>query len=207
MSFSDQVRRAKLEKTDPLRVAIDEDDVDYLVGYVRNDNFVDFASRAYESGNGYSIRYNPITGDTEMFIAGSRSIGDWVSNALEGINTGLLAFGHEFELPERDPFGNEWERGMLWRKNSARKYDDIARKYGVDVTYGHSRGGAILGDMKYGGRKVGLDSAQIISDNPDNLNLEDGKWFDQILGTRGSHNLFADGDSDLHFVYKKRKTK
>lgn len=203
-NFADQVRRAKLEKTDPLRHAIDEDDVDYLVGYVRNDNFNDFALRAYSSKNGYAIRRNPVTGDTEMFIAGSRSGGDWASNLLEGINTGLLTDGLTgIELPELDPFGRKWQRGMNWRRDAARRYDEIAQRNGVDVTYGHSRGGAIIGDMKYGGRKVGLDSAQIISDDPSNLNLEDGRWFDAILGMRGEHNLYADGDSQLHFVYKK----
>jgi len=56
----------------------------YYQKLISADPFFDsFAEEAYKSKDGYAIRESPFTGETEMFIAGTRNVSDFASNFLD----------------------------------------------------------------------------------------------------------------------------
>jgi len=154
-------------------------------------DFDTFSKSAYASKEGYAIRSNPISGETEMFVAGTRNTGDWISNLIEG---GLTAVGKPGGTP--------------WRKRAQRKYEKIAKDRHVSILYGHSRGGAIVADMKLPANvtKVGLDAAMVIANNTNMLNLNEaghglGATFDLSLSIRGKRNEYMNLGSNIHHVW------
>jgi len=67
--------------------AVDARDISKLASeLVAPASFGEFVDHAYGNQEGYAIRINPVTGEKEMMVAGSKSIGDWILNAYD---TGL----------------------------------------------------------------------------------------------------------------------
>lgn len=70
-------------------------DPNYWERYFERGQMGDFMKEAYESPDGYAIRTNPLTGKTEMFVAGThnpfksgervKGAVEWVQNVLEGV--------------------------------------------------------------------------------------------------------------------------
>jgi hypothetical protein len=188
---------------------------------LENPSFITFAKDAYKAKENYAIRINPITGEKEMFIAGSHSpftrkgVGQWALN-LWDVPIALLEhpsdewfLGPEMKWADEaikygrdrgyDPIG--WLDP--WRRRSTKKFERIARDQGVDVIYGHSRGGAIVADMHVpkGTKKVGLDAAMLLAGNRAMLNYKEDQVFDEIIATSGQHNETFDVGPKFHQVW------
>jgi len=190
-----------------------------------------FADEAYASQKGYSIRVNPETGNKEMFIAGTRNGWDWFSNVVEA--TGASTFFNNpahtvvhageaaYMFITKEPVPPEYlglaekvadyietpngRKATPWRQKAQDHYTEIAIEEGVDVIYGHSRGGAIVADMDTppSMTKIGLDAAMILADNKGMINFYQGeqefefgepmKWVksqvDMALGSTGENNI------------------
>lgn len=175
-------------------------------------DFDDFVAVAYEDPEGYSIRVNPVNGETEMMVAGTRNFRDWTSNVYDTwavnqdvFNKSLLrkagySKDHIFKL----------EQMNVWRTSAQRKYERIAKENHVDVIYGHSRGGALVADMRIEGvEKVGLDAAMASARNKDMFNLNEGGTdqgitglFDYAIGLTGTNNHSFNLGSAAHKVWK-----
>ena len=163
------------------------------------DSFDEFAKEAYDDANdGYSIRVNPLTGDKEMFIAGTKppGHGQWLLNVwdMPWYNMTHLTGWTGFE--RMDP----------WRYQRTKDFSRIAREQGVDVIYGHSRGGAIVADMDVPPyvTKVGLDAAMAIAADKDTLNLQEfglSGMFDKVIGLTGEENFNFDLGPKFHSVW------
>lgn len=212
------------------------DKLDYskenLKKILSNREFDEMASEAYDSDLGYSIRYNEETGKREMFVAGTRDIAQWGLNAFDA---GVAAGDHMFNELGKHVLGNAlWEQldkssiGKrakhafdpgnvdLPRRQKTKILEKIARENHVDVIYGHSRGGALVADMKVpGAKKIGLDAAMILTNNKEMMNIEEGGapigggrkvkgLFDQTLGVTGRNNIYIDADErGFHNVWRK----
>ena len=162
-------------------------------------SFDDFAKEAYDDGNdGYAIRINPLTGDKEMFIAGTKppGHGQWALNLwdMPWYNLSHITGWEGFE--RMDPF----------RYRKTKYFERIAKEAGVDVIYGHSRGGAIVADMDVPSNitKVGLDAAMVIAADKDTLNLQEfgvSGLFDKVIGMTGDENVDFDLGPKFHSVW------
>lgn len=133
-------------------------------------SFQAFSDRAYKNKSGYAIRINPITGEKEMFIAGTRNKWDWAANLVEV----------------------KYQGRLFYRKRAVAKYQRIADREGVSVIYGHSRGGALVADMRTkdkGVRKYGLDAAMLLANNRDKgmKNYRNAGTFDKAIGLTGTN--------------------
>lgn len=151
---------------------------------LRDRSFDAFAKQAYASKEGYAIRVNPTNGQKEMFVAGTRNVFDWAANLAEVKYKGKL----------------------FYRKRAVAKYQKIAKANGVDVIYGHSRGGALVGDIvaEKGTRKVGLDAATIISGDKRMPNYRQGGFlgtFDRTIGFTGKNQKIVKSKR-FHKVWK-----
>lgn len=177
--------------------------------------FEEFSKLAYTSKKGYAIRVNPRTGQKEMFIAGTRSTGQHVLNVWDGIlyNTQAI-FGDELDHTWENETGlPSWTRPDItffdpWRKYKTDQFEQIARREGVDVIYGHSRGGAIVADMDVDDHvvKIGLDSAMIIAEHKDMVNYNE--WgttpsgvFDGFIGLTGKDNRTKNLGDEFHHAW------
>jgi len=162
------------------------DDIDTIKRTIADVSFDRFVKAAYASKDGYSIRINPITNKREMLVAGTRSLSQWALNAYDGL---LHKYGLGF-IQILDP----------WRFQTQAKFSKIASLGEIDVIYGHSRGGAIVADMKLPPctQRVGLDAAMMIAKNKNMVNLNEGgslnptAVFDQFIGQTGKHNVTVD---------------
>ncbi len=141
---------------------------------VRRYDFNKFAKQAYEAPRGYAIRENPHTGEREMFVAGTRTTGDWGGNLKESVR-------RKYETLLRLK-----SRPVGYRSRYENHLADVARKAKVDVIYGHSRGAALVNDIPYSGaKKIGLDGATIMSFQPySNDNYIQNQPFDKLIGGR-----------------------
>jgi hypothetical protein len=157
-------------------------------------SFNDFASEAYASPRGYAIRRNPMTGETEMFVAGTRNIGDHISNVWDLANRIALAPAQE-AWNEKGLPPSLMPKHTLWKSNALRHYNKVARDNNVDVIYGHSRGGALVADMSVdeGVAKVGLSAATLIAHNKDIWNTTSPDLFSRGIGLSGHNNTVMDG--------------
>lgn len=179
-------------------------------------DFADFAREAYSSGKGYSIRTNPLTGEKEMFVAGSRSVGDWILNVYDGAIYGAEnvasskadAFWDDSKLPKNKRPKLSW--ADPFRKYGEWRLGRIARREGVDVVYGHSRGGALVADMNVGNaKKIGLDSAMWIATNKELDNYNQGgdmdhpfqQSFDAAIGLTGKKNHTLNLGDHFHHAW------
>jgi len=154
------------------------------------------AERAYASKDGYAISKNAQTGDVEMFVRGTATLGEWAQNVVES------------------PFyyGKVKKYSLGVRQEYADRLSRIAKREGVTVVYGHSRGAAVLGDMEGSFLKIGLDGATILNSrkrNEDILNVRQTSAFDWLLARRTKKHLKPGGfksitGSEFHWVYKSR---
>jgi len=133
---------------------------------IRNQDFEIFSQKAYDNADGYSLRRNPLTGETEMFVAGTRTTPDWIADVYEGLNKNAPA---------------------KYRDKYVKKLEDIAKYNHVTVIYGHSRGGAIVNQMNVPGASVlELDGADNI-DRGSNVtwNIIQDQMFDHAISNKG----------------------
>lgn len=158
-------------------------------------SFHDFAKEAYESEGGYAIRVNEMTGEKEMFVAGTRKASQWVLNFWDAYN--YLS-------------GSNMKAFNIWRTGKISELENVARANDIDVIYGHSRGGALVADMDLPETvtKVGLDAAMVLTDNKDMINFNEGGagnrggWFDKMIGFGGENNVTMDTSPDkFHNVW------
>lgn len=150
-----------------------------------------------------------------MFIAGTRSPGQWALNAWDSILYGAEDLkGHEldFEFTSETGLPPNWRPSLKnldpWRSRTTKRLSKIAIDNNVDVIYGHSRGGAILADMptNEGTIKIGLDSAMIIASNKEMTNFNEGGTgftgeFDRAIGLTGDANVSKNLGSKIHHVW------
>lgn len=165
MSFEDQSKRAKSLTNAYQR------NYDWLsgVGPVRQQEAVTYGSKfadyelekgfnsAYANPKGYAIRKNPISRKNEMYVRGTTMKGygrEWISNALEALPRGVADV---FDLGLAQSFS------LQQRRKHASYLDSVAKRNGVDAVLGHSRGAAIVSDMTFSKRKVGVDGAMLLA--------------------------------------------
>jgi hypothetical protein len=171
----------------------------FYKGAVQKKDFGQFADLAYKSKRGYHLRTNPITGESEMFVAGTRNARDWAANVTDTLkhNTPFLK-----RLP---PF--------QYRRKYTDMLSDVAKKNRVKRVYGHSRGAALVSDMKGPYERVGLDGAMLMATDRNMVNLTaSGRFgsspataaFDGLIGLGGQQNISTPAQS-FHSVYNKRK--
>lgn len=167
-------------------LACSVDDLETLKKTIADPSFQQFADRAYAAKEGYSIRQNPSTGKKEMFVAGTREMSQWALNVYDG----LLHSSGLGQIQILDPF-------KFMKQNELGK---IASDNGVQIVYGHSRGGALVADMPLPRctQRIGLDAAMMIAGNKNMINLnEGGSWnpmsvFDKYIGETGAQNVTID---------------
>ena len=194
---------------------VSRDNVSAIEADLSGAGFKDFVADGYAAKDGYSIRYNPKTGQKEMFIAGTRNAAQWGLNVLDSalygldkaISTGVNTTERLFmeDLLHKDvgtpvPVNLKlFSRLDIPRHKKEKFYEQIAKDEGVEVIYGHSRGGAMMADMDVPGvEKVGLDAAMLISHDTDTLNINEGGGynplglFDELIGLTGKDNVHFD---------------
>lgn len=166
------------------------DDLITLLKTISDPKFKDFAHQSYRSKHGYSLRINPSTKKKEMFVAGTRSTGQWILNMWDLFlySKGIL-----------DPTALTSKLDPI-RKAKEKQLSKVASENNVDIIYGHSRGGALVADMPGLSpciQRVGLDSAMLLARNKHMVNLNEGGTgilgaFDAMIGTTGKHNVSID---------------
>lgn len=200
------------------------DSLDAIQNHLKDPNFATFVKAAYDAPEGYSIRINPATGKKEMMVAGTRDANQWVLNAVDsGLYLGdkaiktlgnaavtaaydaaeeIFPLAHVFPKPHIKGV-HLLERADPWRQTKQKYYAQIAKENGVDLVYGHSRGGALVADMSLprGVQKVGLDAAMLIAHNTGMLNINEGGGlnplglFDEAIGLTGKENVTFDAST------------
>ena len=206
--YAEQIAKAKI-------VGVNSQDIDSVKTTLGHPSFNQFANQAYTTERGYAIRVNPLTGQKEMFIAGTRNQQDWASNLLEISPHGTKLLGNHLYTFGID-LEDQWtDHASPWRKRAQSYYEQVALDEHVDIIYGHSRGGAIVADMQVSDdiQKVGLDAAMIIADNKDMINYyEAGEgsgrgwtWvksrFDAGIGLTGKNNKHLNLSKKFHHVW------
>lgn len=205
--YAKQIAKAKV-------TGVDSSNYDSVKTSIGHPSFNDFANEAYASERGYAIRVNPVTGQKEMFIAGTRTAQDWASNAMEIRPKGGKWYAkHMFkDLADSEQFDDLDHHATKWREEAQQHYEEVAIEEGVEVIYGHSRGGAIVADMNLPDdvQKVGLDAAMVIADNKGMVNYYEagegsGKgwsWaksrFDAGIGLSGKKNKHMSLSKKFH---------
>lgn len=168
---------------------------------VNHPNFVSFANEAYSSPGGYAIRINNRTGEKEMFVRGTtfkRGGVEWVQNILESPVTANSGLGTTIS---RDV-------SVKLRRQYSKRLSDVARRHGVSIIYGHSRGAAVVEDMKVPGSvKLALDGATILNSRSTIQNYRQRQIFDGIIGANAKRTVKKPGrvplwDKRYHRVYQ-----
>ncbi len=180
--IEDKVRRGKKRRFDIMR-ARPHANIEQLTKTFGNESFANFAEIAYHQKNGMAIRVNPMNGQKELFVAGTRDATDWMHNALN-VPMANIKFG---------------SHNLLWldkrREKRIRQIERAIQKYDVDVVYGHSRGAALVADVKAEHvQKIGLDGAMLLAGNKKMLNIQDRSTipsasFDKLIGIGGKSNV------------------
>lgn len=223
-TFSKMLQPGSLERTaSAYGPKTDSDYRDHKVidAELKNPTFKDFVNRGYASEDGYAIRINPRTHQKEMFIAGTRHGSQWLLNVLDAglyvgdkllskIANSTVEVGLAEMTGQHIPF-DRFNIKLLQhldrpRHKKEKFFADIIEREGVDVVFGHSRGGAMVADLDISQhiQKVGLDSAMMIASNTDMINYNEGGGynplglFDKIIGLTGGHNVHYDA-SPLSF--------
>jgi hypothetical protein len=232
------------KRADILSHNVTKEDATFWEDFIDNADLADFRANAYRSEAGYSIRYNALTGENEMFIAGTRMGSrlpdlagtvhpllmlptDWLSNIAEGgerlvnnVVTGGIATAGTFAVgPEVGATYNQAamysEVGSDISKAARQTFADFlveeAEKYNVKVIYGHSRGAAILSDMKLDVVKVGLDGFTEVTDDINFINITNSGMFnfDRLISKRKGRleldkRKFHDVTEKSRFVKKQK---
>lgn len=143
---------------------------------VNDKSFSDFADKAYKAKRGYAVRINPKTGEKEMFVRGTtfkRGGVEWAQNVLETPLSSMVGLG--------TTIAGDISRHI--RGKYSKFLTDVAKREKVKVVYGHSRGAAVVNDMKIPGvRKYGLDGATILNRYPTITNYRQKQGFDALIG-------------------------
>jgi hypothetical protein len=198
MSFEAQSKLAKSKKKAySVNSTFKKNRIDYAPGTPQYGNFgADKhlgvgVSAAYASEDGYSLQVNPYTGDTEMFVRGTTFKGygrEWASNVLE---SDIVKYGFG------GPYKYLSKHSQNKRESHAKHLSDIARKNGVKVIYGHSRGATIVADMDVpGASRVGLDGAFIIANRHKTggmVNYRQRQGFDALIGMKAPKTVVKKG--------------
>lgn len=170
-----------------------QSDPGYWTDFIRDSDLQTFKQQAYSNRDGLAIRYNPITGYKELFIAGTRSKGEWAQNVTEAAEHGLRVVDPVLAAQSAeqkaqilanaeglgkarafDPTGailmsevhNVLETSEVARDEFAAYIDELIQSEGIQVVYGHSRGAATASGLKSNVTIVGLDGAMFIA-HPD----------------------------------------
>lgn len=158
--------------------------------HIYDPSFQNFQQEAYDAKEGYAIRTSPDTGETEMYIAGSRTAGDWAANTWEGIWNML-------DLPAFQPYRDKYVKHM----------EEIAKTNHVTVIYGHSRAGAIVNQMRVPGAEMveldgadGLDSWLDRHTGHATLNIIQDQAFDKTIAAGGKDVVVLYGESPHYWV-------
>jgi len=133
---------------------------------------------AYKSSKGYAIRKNPISRKNEMYVRGTTLKGfgrEWISNGLEALPRGAAAL---LGLSAAQSFS------LRARRRHASYLDSVAMRNGVDAVLGHSRGAAVVSDMTFSKRKVGVDGAMLLAKKGRRgfTNYRQSQPFDALIG-------------------------
>jgi len=155
---------------------------------------------------GLSYRINPLTGEKEMFVAGSQGLLDWVFNATNAISYGLDKYVSKNVNKQLKKVGIKKQLPKLYKINLDRRRQQkgiarMARKHKVDTMYGHSRGGALVADTDFSGMKYGLDAAMILAENTNMTNYRRPGPFDAVLGLSGMDNQIVNSGRSIHWAY------
>lgn len=173
-------------------------DPEYWTNYFEQSQLDKFKDEAYKRKEGYSVRTNPFTGNKELFIAGTRSGGEWLQNIVEGAEHAGLPSAAGW-LSERS------------KRRYADRLEEIIEKEGVTVVYGHSRGAAIMSLIGSPGvTKVGIDGASFIGDKENYLNIIQSRSITGLgdnLIAAGHHNNIRIKQRAFHDVTRARKHK
>jgi len=180
MSFKQQSSQARA-KTTAYRKNYEWKSRNGQRGYSLGTSYSDYLLKegfdsAYASPEGYAIKKNPITKENEMFVRGTAKGPEWVQNAVEAIPREAYSFWPSVGLGAGISFRK--------RRKYAEKLDDVARKKGVKAVYGHSRGAAVVSDMKAKVKKVGVDGAMLLADRRRRgfVNYRQAQPFDWAIG-------------------------
>jgi len=186
MSFETQKKRAQTLTNAYQR------NYDWLSGYgpVRGQEAVTYGSKfadyqlekgfnsAYANSKGYAIRKNPISRKNEMYVRGTNLKGygrEWLSNAVEALPRGVAGV---FGLSAAQ------ELSLRARRKHASYLDSVAMRNDVDAVLGHSRGAAVVSDMTFPKRKVGVDGAMLLARKGRRgfTNYRQSQAFDAFIG-------------------------
>lgn len=173
--------------------------------FFRESDMQSFKEAAYASPDGYAIRVNPVTGDKEMFIAGTHSPLTKKGRHEWGMN---LAMGFRKITPEWfDIFSEVGEGSFEEIYRDAKAKEEIAESDGVVVVYGHSQGAAKVSWFdKTKFKRVGLNGASFIAEGSDLMNIKGDSYFDRGISTPGKKE-YVDYKSSFHDVTKEKKEK
>lgn len=185
--------------------------------YIGSSDFEKGFKAAYErKGNtfrdvGISYRINPHSGEKEMFVAGTGNMLDWVYNVTNAITYGTEKIGGKYLDINYRNLRRYWrwlpeKRWKLYDVHYDRKRQQVgisrmAKKHKVDTMYGHSRGGALVSDANFEGKKIGLDAAMILAKNTDVTNYRRPGLIDWSLGISGKKNIVVDSGHGVHWAY------
>jgi hypothetical protein len=167
---------SRQQPSSTMRYAIDTKKTKLMDQTLRTKSFNTFAEKAYGAKNGYAIRTNPMTGEKEMFIRGTtfkRYGAEWFQNLAEHPK---LKWTQSAKASKRH------------RRRHSSKMSDVAKRNGVNVIYGHSRGAPIMDEMDVPGAvKLGLDGAMLLrgDTNSKTLNYRQKQGFDWAIN--GNH--------------------
>jgi len=144
---------------------------------------------AYASPDGYAIFKSPITGKNEMFVRGTTMKGygrEWASNALEAAPRWFS---------NATGYAGTQQLSFYHRKRYAKHLDTIAQAHDVHTVYGHSRGAAIVADMRHPRKKVGVDGAMLLANRGERnfTNYRQSQPFDYAIGWGGRNNHTVKG--------------
>lgn len=147
-------------------------------------------SQSYANPLGYSIQVNPYTGDKEMFVRGTtfKNAGaEWFQNFFESPIAKTLPL----------PYQKLGQLSMKRRNKHSDFLSGIAKKEGVKIIYGHSRGAAVISDMNVpGAKKVGLDGAFLLTDRRKThgmINYRQRQGFDWAIGLKAPKTVVKKG--------------
>lgn len=147
--------------------------------FSHSEDLSNLMKEAYHNHSGFAIGI--IDGVKSMCVAGTRTLRDWGRNIRDVTRLGRFA-------PQR-------------RKHIS-YLEKFAKNNDVKCVYGHSRGAALVSDMRVPGiKKVGLDGAMIIANNKKMTNYHTGDLFDRFLALGGKRNYKDNRLKGFHHVY------
>jgi len=153
---------------------------------INHKSFSDFANKAYKAKRGYAIRRNPTTGEKEMFVRGTtfkRGGIEWFQNFAETPVVEKFGMGEQLVGDVSRHIRGQYSKFL----------SDVARKEGVKVIYGHSRGAAVVEDMRVpGAAKLGIDGATILNTRSTITNYRQKQLFDSLIGLNSRSTIKQD---------------